>query len=356
MLKVNIVFTTLFAITPIVIMASSHIVIRSEPLCEVATQKELYNGKKLDYKFFGDQRRASTCSGIGWFHDNNYLATINYDGCFIATYHFNKETNQCTLLQVINTKSTAPLRGGELLSISNDGTLLAVSLNRAHALNIYSINTQTHIIDPKPLFIIKTQEPGPHGVRFSHNKKYLGCTTIHLQGDISIYALTTTDEATTFSLAATLKNNFFPLRPKSLYFTKDDAYVVVSYTTKADAETAHQAHGILASYAFNQATGSIEPTPISVFQSDAILTGADDITFATDDAYLIVSEQATDKITFIAFDKTTGQIGKKLGSIQNPEAKLSFPHGISLSSDGKYLAVTNYGDDKFSIYDLKDCS
>ena len=48
----------------------------------------------------------------------------------------------------------------------------------------------------------------------------------------------------------------------------------------------------------------------------------------------------------------TGQIGESRILLQNPEAQLSFPHGLSISPDGKYLAVTNYGDDTVKIYAL----
>ena len=48
------------------------------------------------------------------------------------------------------------------------------------------------------------------------------------------------------------------------------------------------------------------------------------------------------------------QIDKEYVTLSNPKAQISYPHGIALSSDNKFLAVSHYGDDKVTIYLLEN--
>ena len=67
----------------------------------------------------------------------------------------------------------------------------------------------------------------------------------------------------------------------------------------------------------------------------------------------VLSDQGHDTLIVYPFDPETGQIDPNYTLIQNPEAQLSFPHGLSISDDGNYLAVSNYGDDKFNLYQIE---
>jgi 6-phosphogluconolactonase (cycloisomerase 2 family) len=332
--------------------AYASMTITPNPLCEVFTPRELYAGTPLARCASSKRSRFSTCGGIAWFHDNKYLAVANFEGGFISTYAFDAAHHQCTPLQVFYGSQDDTLKSAELLAFSPDGSMLAVGVNRTKKIIIYAADKKTHVINPDPLLTIPHGEDCVHGVRFSHDNNYLACSTVHGERVINFYALSRQTNTVHAELTSTLKNAFLGLRPKSLDFTKDDRFVAVVYSEHSIKETSN-AGGLIAIYAFDKTTGTISPPVVSIYKED-LFNGGEDIAFSTDDSSFIVSEQATDKVTFIAFDKTTGQIGKKLGSIQNPEAKLHLPHGISLSSDGKYLAVTNYGDDKFSIYQINE--
>ena len=145
----------------------------------------------------------------------------------------------------------------------------------------------------------------PHGIRFSNTKKYLACTTIAKQGDISIYALDQAADAITTSCVTSLKNKLFPLTPKSVAFTKDDAYMVVVYATRANPFTRNKSQGFIVSYAFNSATGTINSKPVSVYRNNEVFCGADDINFSIDDSSILLTEQAKDQIVVISFNKET---------------------------------------------------
>jgi len=319
------------------------------PVCEVFTPKSLYGDKIFQTSFVGDRHRFSTCGGVAWFHDNNYLATVNFEGGFICTYRFDKSDNQFIPLQIIHHTEEAPLFSAENLSFSSDGTLLAVSMNHAKQVNVYRVSTQTHLIDPVPVAIVQPKDRNVHGVRFSRDNKYLACTAVRGANLVSVYKLEEKNQNLELKLVSHLPNRFLRSKPKSLDFSHDDAYVAVVYAANV-IFTPNKTRGLIALYKFDKNTGIIAPEPTSVYRSKHGFDGGEDINFSPDDAYLIISEHAQDRIIVHEFDKIHGTIGKKISELKNPESRISFPHGINISSDGKYLAVAHYGDDKFSIY------
>ena len=66
---------------------------------------------------------------------------------------------------------------------------------------------------------------------------------------------------------------------------------------------------------------------------------------------LLLADDGSTECTLrlLAFDPETGAIGPVLHSFANPQAQLSFPHALAFSADGRYLAVSNYGNDKLLI-------
>ncbi len=76
----------------------------------------------------------------------------------------------------------------------------------------------------------------------------------------------------------------------------------------------------------------------------------EDCQFLDNDNYLIISSQGDNALVAYPFNKLTGRISSNPKLIKNPNARLSFPHGIGLSSDGKWLVAANYGDDSFNLY------
>jgi len=325
--------------------------IHTTPMCEVFTPRSLHENIDQITFIVGNRKRVSTCSGVAWFHDNNYLATVNFEGGFICTYRFNKDNNQFIPLQIIHDSNDAKLVGADNIAVSDDGILLAVSINRSQQVNVYSINTETHLIDPVPAAIVKHKDPAVHGVRFSHDNNYVACTTIRGDNSVTIYKLEKDKENKKVSLAlvSNLKNRFKILKPKSLDFTQDDNYVAIVYAANVTT-VKNLVTGLVAIHKFDKNTGIIDEKSISIYRNNREFVGGEDINFSPDDSCIFISEHARDRILVHEFDKIHGKIGKRIAELKNPEARLSFPHGIKISSDGKYLAVANYGDDKCSIY------
>ncbi len=72
--------------------------------------------------------------------------------------------------------------------------------------------------------------------------------------------------------------------------------------------------------------------------------------FSPDQTSIYATDQQGDKIIRFSFDSLTGELGNSEIVFENPESQLNFPHGLSFSPDGKYLAVSNLGDNKITIY------
>jgi hypothetical protein len=173
-------------------------------------------------------------------------------------------------------------------------------------------------------------------------------------GLILVYKL---DYGADGSLDATLsqivQTRYSPLKPKSVGFSGDGSLIAICYGPNA-AES-HQNNGALAVHAFDNETGTISTLPLCERCGTPELLYPDDVAFFHDDlsTVIVVPSQAIDRVVFYSFDKMTNEIDPQSFAFANPEAQLSFPHGIALSSDDNYLAVSNYGDDKVTVYSLK---
>ena len=142
-----------------------------------------------------------------------------------------------------------------------------------------------------------------------------------------------------------LQNDLAPLKPKGVDFSPDGRFVVVCYASNVMRKSTGRA--LLHVYPFHGA-GGLGARPVS--SDGGHLRLNDDIKFFPDGSHLVASDQASDSALIVGFDTSTGALGKRRMVLENPQALLSFPHGVGISADGRYLAITSYGDDKVTIY------
>lgn len=319
------------------------------PTCSVYTPDSILNNKEKYHVLFAGQRaRYSTCTGAAWFHDH-YLATINLYGKIIHAYQFDKQTEQFHLIQQINNNDGAYLRYSENLAVSPDGRLLAVCYNDPPGITIYRVDLNTHLITPKPLLIIKAADL-VHRVRFSPDGSYLAYVTFNKKEAIVIDKLHHHNNSLRVSTVSK-KNNTYDLNAKSIAFTNDSRFVVVAYCYGiGDIKLNKPLKNILESYSFNTQTGMIGQL-ISRIEQDF---STEDIAFLDNDTTIIATNQDRDELIVYSFNPETGHLASDYSLIKNPGAELSFPHGIAIAPDEKYIVVTNYGDDKFNLYRLEN--
>ncbi len=297
----------------------------------------------------GNRWRYATCGGTSWFHDN-YLATINLFGEKITIYKFDEQTRNFTVVQQIKNQSTAYLKNPEQLHISPDGTLLAVGNTKGPSIiHIFPIDLQTHRINPIPLVTIPACG-FIHSVRFTPNNRYFVHASFDKELSLCIYKVVSDSNGIKMEHLNTYASDFTSLKTKTVYFTQDGNYIIRGYAHSM-GDIAHTKdrpyESLLVVHRFHSdgSVGELVSTAKGSFHLE-------DIALIQNDTAIIVTDQSQDLLYRFSFDSTTGRIGDEYSVVQNTEGQLSFPHGLGISQNGKYLAVTNYGNDSFSVYEL----
>jgi 6-phosphogluconolactonase (cycloisomerase 2 family) len=301
-------------------------------------------------RYVGPRPRLATCSGATWFHDD-FIATVHLLGNALHTYRWDGRRNTLDLVQ-----TEVDLQGldwPENVSCARDGSMLAINNGRGGAVHLYAIDRDTHLIGPTPLTRIQcTGDANTHGLCFSPCSRFLAFTTVDNPGYIRIHKIERDSHGRVKTTPVqALKNNLFPLKPKGIDFSPDGSFVAVCYAHNVGARPGSTG-ALLAIYRFSAKSG-LGRRPVSSGSVELGLSNPDDLSFFPSGTHIVVSNQDVDTAVIVAIDPTTGALGKRCGTLTNPDAQLSYPHGTAVSRDGKYLAIANYGDDKLAIYALR---
>lgn len=321
-------------------------VLEIEPLCIVYTPDSILAHKE-DFRpwYVGGKLRYGTCTGVAWFHQD-YLAVANLYGNKIITYRFDKETATCNELQTLGADCFAPLKYLEQLVISPDGKILAVA-GSARDIQFYELDSTNHLIHQHCILRLHTTDLA-HNVKFSPDGTFFVCATFDSRNALQIFRVVR--ESGNFRLEFTdKKTHSLPMKLKAISFTKDSKYIVLAYAYSVGAAN-KPVQNKLAVHLFNQIDGTLG-AEISTAMGNF---STEDIVLVDNDHIILATDQASDSLVAYQFDPVNGRIGE-CSILGLAEMQLNFPHGISASPDGNYLAVTNYGDDKFNIYRLNQC-
>lgn len=313
-------------------------------------QSVLHTWPREYLEYVGNRIRLSTCTGVIWIGDDK-LVSVGVHNRSLDTYQFDPSIPALSACknEILDTFQKTPLGQLENIAISKDGSLAAISNNGHAAVHLYTIsNAELNHIAEIPKVGWWT-----HGVRFSREMDYIVYTIFGNPGRIMLFRMTRGDEEIYITPVQVVNTDLFPLHPKGIDFSKDDRFIAVCHAIN-NSKAPNRISGALAVYAFDRIHGKIDPTPVSVIGTSELLSVPEDLCFSPDGSSILVANHANDTVTVHAFDPVTGKIGESRVLLQNPEAKLSFPHGISISPNGKYLAVTNYGDDTVKIYTLTE--
>lgn len=326
--------------------------ISSKPVATYYTQNSIINRLSKDYlQYVGTRARFSTCTGVAWFSDSFHLISANLLDNSLQTYRFKPKQKKLVPRKKFDNSVTL-IGWPENLSISKNGTLLAVSNSYTGKVTIYRLDPKTSALSPSPIAQIYAGDHGLHGVRFSPDGRFLSYVTYDGLGKVRIFRISSTVSGNpAFDLCCTINCTFEGLSPKGLDFSHDMKYMAICFSGKASSKSS-DATGKLAIFNFDREKGIIHSSHICEVGTNEYLNTPEDVLFSSDDSCLLVSNQGNDTITAHQFDPETCSIRNSHIALKSPEAQLNFPHGISLSPDGKYLAVSNYGDDKICLYSI----
>lgn len=310
--------------------------------------------KKYPGFFAGDRWRHSTCTSVAWFPDGNALIALNLGGESIHVYEFNKAAKDVSLKQVLTNKDGLRLALPEIASFSGDGALLGITNFPSGEITLYAVDPFRRLINPKPALVIKKQgDQSLHGMRFSRSDYF--AVTVRDKNVVRIYRVIRNPgsrEITTV-LSGSLH---YPshLKPKGVDFTIDQRFIAVVFAPPTGSSKTG-AQGLLTVHPFDEVTGKMDPTPVSSIDHTRGLSFSEDVRFFPDASAILVSNQASDTVSCYEFDGKTGQIGGDKEFLRNPESRLGIPHGIDISTDGKYVAVANYEGSQVCIYEVVTC-
>ncbi|MEI8125024.1 MAG: beta-propeller fold lactonase family protein [Parachlamydiaceae bacterium] len=320
-----------------------------EPIAASSPLQSILHTWPREYLEYVENRtRLSTCTGVIWVGDNK-LISIGAHNHSLDTYQFDPTIPSLFAYtnEDLNAFQETPVGQLENIVICKDSTLAAVANNGAASIQLYKIlNGQfTHIAEiPKVGW-------WTHGVRFSRQMDYIAYTIFGDPGKIMLFRIIKNEDEIYITPSQDMDTDLFPLHPKGIDFSMDDRFVVVCHA-RNNSSAPNCLSAALAVYPFDRINGKIDPIPVSVIGTSELLSVPEDLCISPDGFSIFVTNHGNDTVTVHAFDPMTGQIGESRILLQNPEAQLSFPHGLSISPDGKYLAVTNYGDDTVKIYAL----
>lgn len=301
-------------------------------------------------RFAGDRPRYSTCGGVCWFQENQNIFAVGMQSSSIQIYRFSDGSEQLTPLKTFTNSDGIDLNRPENISISKNEKWIAIPNMASGKVQLY----QTHVNNFLSLPPIATiQDSKVHGVQFSSDNQFLTYVTFaskYSNSKICTYRIKPKKNGKIdFQLTQAIPNPFQGLKPKSIAFSKDNRYVVIGFCIELSGKEGG-AQGLIASYAFDHTTGTISDSPITVIDD---IFSAETVAFSHDYTSVYAVDQVKDRVTGHEFNPSTGALGKSWIALKNPESQLSLPHGIAFSSNGKYVAVSNYGDDKVTVYQIE---
>ena len=295
------------------------------------------------------RKRFATCSGVAWFR-GHHLAVVNLYGGHLRVYRFHPGGDGSATgprLELLH-EMTEGLAYPEDVAVSPDGNLLAVTHSMSDDLGV-----SLHPIDAVSL------APGPagetlrrgtrgsafHGVSFSPDSRHLAFTEIGAPGYVEVVRATTTRGRTCL-----LENRHAPMKPKSVAFSHDGRFAVIALALNATPGPGAAApDGLLSVHRFDAGSGVIGEALAEMHGADTALGNMEICTFLPSISgtpyRILVANQGADVVTAFTFDPGA----RTLAFTGIFAAGLSFPHGVDACADGRFVAVTTYGDDSVHI-------
>lgn len=292
----------------------------------------------------GERRRQATCSDVAWI-GRTHLAVVNMYGQHLRIYRLHEHDGLPSTLELLHeTRSVTPLEG---VSVSPDLRRLAVthSFSVDHGLSIHALDPVSYLPGPAQP-VRKGREGGAyHGVSFAPVGNFLAYTVIGPVPSVEVMNVGSRETTCRIDFPAA------SLSQKSVTFSADGRFVLVAHGLVIDRIDHQYPHGgVLTIHRFDAQSGTIDPEPAGSYRAPERQLAFIDMSIflprVEEGSYrVLVADQGADRVLAFRFDSGRGTLRPDGTFAQD----LSFPHGIDASADGRYVAITTYGDDRIHI-------
>lgn len=285
------------------------------------------------------ERRYATCSDAAWFH-GDYLAVVNMLGNTLIVYRFEPADASLHLLQTLSESMHLPV----CIAVAPDESFLAISQTGGKGkITLHAIDPETHTVDPVGrLIAVEPEEMPLHGVQITPDGRFVVITCI---GDA---ATVTVIEIATLKRTCRVRIGVDPLKPKSVGFTPDGHHAVIAHG--CNAGRIHPSSGALTLHAFDPVSGLLQPEPLQALdERDCELFDTPEILDVLPDGRRILMSNQVGEFLSV-FHLRGGRLVPERRVLI--DSSVCFPHGVRASRDGRFLAVTNHGDDTVQVHAL----
>ena len=239
----------------------------------------------------------------------------------------------------------------ESLAISPDGRLLAIGDLSQGAAHLFAMDADTHRVCERPLLLLDDPEDQHiHGIAFSRCSRFLAYTSVDQPGLVRLFRIRYDGKRATASPLPVFRLDDPTMRPKGIDFSPDGKHIVICYCPNASVTRGPNKGSQVEMYDFDPVLG-IDPRPLATVSTQLQLAVPEDIRFFPSGEHLLITEQDADRATIVAWDRRGERFGARLFNFEPASSGLSFPHGASVSPDGRHFAVTSYGDDRVSVFE-----
>lgn len=268
------------------------------------------------------------------FHPKRNLFCATYTHANQVVLYKISPTNQPEIVQSLNNPS-AQLSEPQHAIFSPDGEKIVVANWTNQTLTIYQ-SEPNGIFCTKPAVLISSPHclarHKPHGIAFSPCGNLLAIAYGAAESygrAIALFRL-----AGDCKLVSLLEE--IPGIPKGITFSPDGTSLLVTFSSTNS----------LVIFNLDRENQTILPIPRQIVRGqETQISRPEDVKISPDGNYCAITNSDQHTVTFYSFDSTSNRVTQNVPiyTLENPEARLCFPHGIAFSSDGSLLLVSEFG-------------
>jgi hypothetical protein len=182
-------------------------------------------------------------------------------------------------------------------------------------------------------------------VNFSADSRHLAATEMGFPGYVEMIAMAPSAPGR-LETTCVIENHRPGMTAKAAAFSDDGRFAALGWAPRSQADASGGgAGGALSVHRYDPLTGVVAAEPVAEMTgTDVALRNIETCAFlprARGGTYrILTANQGDDRVSAFAFDPR-----RSLVSAGAFAEGLSFPHGLGVSADGRFAAITTYGDD-----------